>query len=219
MNLRDLSFKKRALYTGLRPFLKENELMEALIIWEDRYVHQPKFSLRYYTADLAKRLKRERDEKVMLLNLVVSMNKPESELLPDPSPALRIYKKNRVQNREMETQLREIQAVSLLIDKWLELVQSPATIDIGQFVTNNVDRLNLDPDLTVEFTRWMQNNQYRMQPPRVRLQDLRRLINLFYVGFSEYLGIKRTDHLLKEAVQRLTHNGGAAYTDIFKRLV
>lgn len=219
MNLRDLNFKKRALYTGLRPFLKDEELMEALLIWENRYVHQSKFSLRYFTADVARQMKREQDEKVMLLNLVVTMNKPESELLPDPSPALSTYKKAKVANHNTQSQPREIQAISLLINKWLELAKSPEAIDVGKFVTHNVERLNIDRDLQVEFVRWMQDASYKMQPSRIRFQDLRKLINLFYVGFSEYFGIKRTDSLLKEAEQSLKNNGGAVFADVFDRLL
>jgi len=219
MNNTELTLRKRALYTGLQPFLRDTELMEALILWESRYADQPKFGLRYYVADLLKSLERPVEHKQLLVHLVATMNKPEEQLLPDPSPALIAYKTRRRTSAYASYTLAEVEAFSILVDKWLSLVQSPAAMDIGNFVQRNLGGLKINTDLKLQVEQWLQDENQRIKVPRVDLQDLRKIINLFYIGFCEYLGPPRADVLLAEAVTRLKSNGGAAFSEVFNKLL
>lgn len=219
MDSAELTLRKRALYTGLQPYLRDSELMEALILWESRYADQPKFGLRYYVADLLKSLDRQLEHKHLLVHLVATMNKPPEQLLPDPSAALSAYKTRRRTSAYATYTLAEVEAFSILVDKWLSLVQSSAAMDIGNFVRRNLGRLNINTDLKLQVEQWLEDENQRIKVPRVDLQDLRKIINLFYIGFCEYLGPTRTDVLLAEAVSRLKSNGGAAFSEVFNKLL
>lgn len=219
MNSSEMILRKRALYTGLQPFLRDTELMEALILWESRYANQPKYSLRYFVADLLQSLERPLEHKQLLVNLVATMAKPVTDLLPDPSPALSAYKTRRRTSATASYALAEVEAFCILIDKWLSLVQSSAAVDIGHFVLHNLDRLKIDTDLKVQTARWLEDENQPIRLPRVEIQELRKIINLFYVGFCEYLGPTRADALLAEAVNRLKSNGGAAFATVFNKLL
>src|SRR5690606_30218383 len=202
-----------------QPFLRDTELMEALILWESRYTDQPKFGLRYFVADLVKSLERPVEHKHLLVHLVATMNKPADELLPDPTAALSAYKTRRRTSAYATYTLAEVEAFSTLIDKWLSLTQSAAAIDIGHFVQRNLGRLNINTDLKVQVEHWLEDEKQRIKVPRVDIQDLRKIINLFYIGFCEYLGPTRADTLLAEAVTRLKSNGGAAFGELFNKLL
>jgi hypothetical protein len=215
----ELTLRKRALYTGLQPFLRDTELMEALILWESRYADQPKFGLRYYVADLVKSFDRPLEHKHLLVHLVATMNKPAEQLLPDPSPALSAYKIRRRTSASATYTLAEVEAFTILVDKWLSLVQSAAAMDIGNFVRRNLDRLTINTDLKLQVGHWLEDEQQRIKVPRVDIQDLRKIINLFYIGFCEYLGPTRADVLLAKAVSRLKANGGAAFSEVFNKLL
>lgn len=219
MNSTEMTLRKRALYTGLQPFLRDTELMEALILWESRYAGQPKFGLRYFVADLVKSLDRPVEHKHLLVHLVATMNKSAEELLPDPTPALSAYKTRRRTSAYATYTLAEVEAFSILVDKWLSLAQSAAAIDIGHFVQRNLGRLNINTDLKLQVERWLEDEQQRIKVPRVDIQDLRKIINLFYIGFCEYMGPTRADTLLAEAVARLKSNGGAAFSEVFNKLL
>lgn len=219
MNSTEMTLRKRALYTGLQPFLRDTELMEALILWESRYAGQPKFGLRYFVADLVKSLDRPVEHKHLLVHLVATMNKSAEELLPDPTPALSAYKTRRRTSAYATYTLAEVEAFSILVDKWLSLAQSAAAIDIGNFVQRNLGRLNINTDLKLQVERWLEDEQQRIKMPRVDIQDLRKIINLFYIGFCEYMGPTRADTLLAEAVARLKSNGGAAFSEVFNKLL
>lgn len=219
INHNEMSLRRRALYTGLQPFLRDTELMEALILWESQYADQPKFGLRYYVADLVKKIGRPQDHKQMLVNLVATMSKSAEELLPDPSAALAAYKTRRGTSTYVNYTLAEIDAFCMLVDKWLSLVKSAAAIDIGNFVKKNLSRIKINTDLRIQMERWLEDDNQHIRVPRLEIQELRRVINLFYIGFCEYLGPVRADALLEEAVTRLKSNGGAAFSDVFNKLL
>ena len=150
---------------------------------------------------------------------LATMNKPADELLPDPTAALSAYKTRRRTSAYATYTLAEVEAFSVLVDKWLSLAQSAAAIDIGNFVQRNLGRLNINTDLKLQVERWLEDENQRIKVPRVDIQDLRKIINLFYIGFCEYLGPSRADTLLAEAVTRLKSNGGAAFSDVFNKLL
>lgn len=193
--------------------------MEALILWESHYVDQPKYSWRYFIVDLTKSLHKEREAKSMLLNLLATMAKPEEELLPDPSHALNAYKQRRQIPQLSSRIIPEIEATKLLLDKWLTLANSPVAIDIGRFVEANIHRLTIDRELKIQTARWLRDHQQAITVNQIHISDLRKIINLFYIGFCEYLGPNRADTLLAEAVNRLKSNGGAAYSEFFAKIL
>lgn len=219
MNRTEMIIRKRAIYTGLQPFLRDSELMEALILWESRYINEPKFSVRYFIGDLSKRLNRTADTKKLLLHLVATINKPAQELLPDPTDALEAYKRRRKVTPQHYYAAPEIEAFKALINKWLSLEKTAAAIDVSRFVMLNLDRLNIDPDLKVQTARWLADARKDINVSNVQLKDLRLIINLFYIGFCEYLGPNQADALLADAVTRLKSNGGAVFSDIFAKLL
>jgi hypothetical protein len=142
-----------------------------------------------------------------------------AELLPDPTAALSAYKTRRRTSAYASYTLAEVEAFSVLVDKWLSLTQSAAAIDIGNFVRRNLGRLNINTDLKLQVEHWLEDEKQRIKVPRVDIQDLRKIINLFYIGFCEYVGPTRADTLLAEAVTRLKSNGGAAFSEVFNKLL
>jgi hypothetical protein len=217
MSSNQLIFRKRVIYTGLQPYLCDTNLMEALILWENHYADQPKYSLRYYVSELAKSFELPVDQKHLFLNLVATMAKPDSELLPDPTTTLQAYKTNSTFN--VNYTLAEVDAFKALVTKWLSLVQSSAAKDIAYFVMHDINRLKINADLKFQIGRWLEDETQIIKVAEVQVQDLRKIINLFYVGFCEYIGPSKTDALLAEAVTRLKSNGGAAFSEIFAKLL
>jgi hypothetical protein len=228
MNSSTISAKRRAVYTGLQPFLRDNELMEAMILWENRYADEPKFSLRYFASDLSKHIQRPHDANRLYINLVSTQSKPVNELLPDPLEEINAYRKRRDINTLLgepaasaasHYAVPEIEAFKVLVNKWLGLETSAAAIDINRFVMLNLDRLDIDPSLKVQISRWLADDRKDIKVNNLQIKDLRKIINLFYIGFCEYIGPPRADALLAEAITRLKSNGGATYREIFAKLL
>lgn len=83
--------RKRALFTGLQPLLRDSELNEAIYLWEQKYADTPTYSMRYYVADLQSRLNLSIAAKTLLLNIMRAFTLPKKELLPDPSARVNAY--------------------------------------------------------------------------------------------------------------------------------
>jgi hypothetical protein len=150
---------------------------------------------------------------------VATMAKPAEELLPDPSPALSAYKNRVGISTTAHYALAELEAFCILVNKWLSLVQTGAAIDIAHFVLHNLERLKINSDLKMQTKRWLEDENQSIRLPTVQIQELRKIINLFYIGFCEYLGPTQADILLAEAVSRLKSNGGAAFAAVFNKLL
>lgn len=219
MNASELITRKRAIYTGLQPFLRDSELMEALILWESHYINEPKFSVRYFVGDLSRRINRPADAKKLFIHLVATMNKPTEQLLRDPTTALEAYKKRRNAAVVSQYATPEIEAFKVLVQKWLSLEKSSTSANINRFVILNLGRLKIDPNLKVQTARWLADEHKDIKVSHIQFRDLRKIIHLFYMAFCEHVGRVKADTLLADAVTRLNSNGGAAFSDIFARLL
>jgi len=211
--------RKRAIYTGLHPFLDENQLMEALILWETKYAHQETFSVRYYVADLIKDLNCEIQSRHLLVNLVSTLAEPDTKLLPDPSAKLNNYKRTNAVAERANFSLAELEAFQLLMRKWLSLVPPTTRNDVSKFVGRNLHELDIEPALKIQIKEWLEHRDYRIKLSQVYLSELRKIINLFYISFCEYLGPVKTDKLLAETLKTLKLNGGASYATLFHKML
>jgi len=220
MNTQDIVRKKRALYTGLSPYLDGTDLMKVLAHWEANYSNSATFSVRYFISDISKVIGRKIDTKKILINVVSSLNKPESELLPDPNIALKRYKQSQnIPNTIGQYKIQEAEAFELLIEKWLNLVKPKDLEQITRSVSRALPHADLQNDFIMLISRWLNTDENFKCPSYVEAEDLRILTNLFYQGFCEVLGPVTADELLNEAVTRLQANGGAVYRDVFVKLL
>ena len=213
------SLHRRALYTGLHPFLAKNEIMDALLLWENQYAKNSRFALRYFVADITEKLNRPSDSKKILRSLVASLTKTDSDLLPDPIEALDIYRQNKMYPKSLNDIKPEIEAFKLLIQKWLTLTESIIARDIEHYVCSNLDRIDIDPIFSSEVQLWVKNPDHKFSHYNSDIKDLRKVINLFYIAICEYLGPTTADHLLHNSVKMLSSNGGAQYRDLFAKLL
>ncbi len=212
--------KKRALYTGLRPFLQDAQIFEALLLWETRYASTPTFSVRYFVADVVRDINPDIEHKKLLVALLSSMLKPAAELLPDPTAAMEAFRKRGpAATAQNYAPMPELEAFQLFVNKWLSLVASPIGNDIITFVSRNLPNLDITIDLSNKMTRWLNNPKQPFLAARVDVADLRKIINLFYISFCEYLGPTRADQLMAQAINALKNNGGAAYSQLYAKLL
>jgi len=80
----DLVLKRRAIYTGLKPFLNAAEMAPALSMWETEFSSKPNYALanfvtRCCTTDALRRIRTQ-----ILSALIAALESPESLLLSDP---------------------------------------------------------------------------------------------------------------------------------------
>ena len=219
MNKQEHIRRKRAVYTGLHPFLSNDELMEALIIWEAKYANTVGFSVRYYVADVIAQIKPHTDAKQLVVNLVSTLAKPEADLLSDPSYALDAYKRHNKIYVESNFSIPILEAFQLFIIKWLKQVDAQLAKAVVTDVAEELHTLAIASDLNDKMLDWLAKKSDRIRLPHVDPTELRKIVNLFYVAFCRHSGPVKTDELLSQAINALRSNGGAAYSELFKKIL
>jgi hypothetical protein len=74
----DLALRRRAIYTGLRPYLEEDALLDALMHWENHFATAPRFTLQKFVAELCKDGDLRSRRADILLSLVQALSMPGS---------------------------------------------------------------------------------------------------------------------------------------------
>jgi len=214
----DLTQRRRAVYTGLSPFLKSDDLIRAMVLWEDCYSNRPMFSARFFLADVQKTTQCTAAVKDMLLKLVASMNQSATTLLPDPAPAMRLF---RLRNRPAAPQQLpvEIEAFIALVNSWLGLIDKANGYHIVRFVARSVERSKLPRELCADVSSWLDNRNHRFKTREVKVRDLRHIINLLYVACCEYLGPVKTDQILSKALHLPDTTGRPELRDALNNLL
>lgn len=193
--------------------------MSSLVLWESKYASKPTFSIRFFIADVQKNIERKVDTKRMHINLISCLNKPEQQLLPDPSPALDAFKKRHQITVDYDYKIPELEAFQIFVAKWFKLTPTAALNDIVNFCVTNLDRQRISNSLKNNIEVWFSNTQKRMHLAEVDVGDLRKLSNLIYMAYCEVLGPIKADELLAKSIDAVRNNGGAAYSAFYSKLL
>lgn len=186
------SVKRRAVITGLRPYMDEAALTQALNYWEQHYADTPRFALQKFVSEIARVSGLQSYRSNMLLSLVQAMNMPVDALLPDSlagplgDPALIPSE-------------RASAAFVLLMTTLMKTVPPAAHHNFSFDLLASLDNPNLPFDVVNGLDEWLGRNRALILPPAQPLV-LRALVNRTYVLLCERLGPVEADRLLFLAV-------------------
>ena len=182
---------RRALATGLAPYLDSAAVAEAVALWQREYADRPSFSLQGYVSELCKRFELTGRRHDVHLNLVQAMSLPERRLAADPlaSP-----------NRGAAGHPGSAAFKALMNELWAQLNAADASqLRLDQLA--DLRRAGLPDDQRQALEYWL--NQPRSEPPALGPKTLAPLVNRGYVLLCERFGPVRADRLLKVAVDRV----------------
>lgn len=213
------SHRRRALYTGLKSHLPPADVLAALNLYEIRYASEPQFAVRYFVADIAKNINNKVPPRALLNDLLASLAKPTEQLLPDPDTALAAYRANPAAMPLQRFIIPELHAFQLLITKWLARIDPMVANDVVVYVARHLYELKIETTLKSKIANWLAKMDSDLTMVEVKTQDLRAVVNLFYVAFCTFVGPMHADATLAEAVTTLRNNGGAVYSQLFGKLL
>ena len=219
MTQEEFTRRKRALYTGMMPYLDSKQIMEALILWEQKYANTQVFSARFFVADLARVISKDIDTKALLANIQDSWNMPDDELSPDPTEHLNEYRSKQRKKSGKSNLPPEMTAFKLLVTKLLQSCPPETADELKKYVIRKASSLDIDLNLKWQIVKWLGSEGSNVRVPFVKVADLRKVINLFYIGMCERLGPVKSDELLFSAVNTLKVNGGREYFEFFKKIL
>lgn len=191
------SEKRRAVYTGLKPFLPREDLMEALHHWETHYADRPRFTLQRFVAEICRddSLRARRSD--ILLSLVQAMNMPASALLPDPLNGDTVRRASNTENSSSDT----ASAFCALMEALLTRIPLPQRHAFRLDLLASINRQQWPTPLVAALQGWLGSDHAPLKIPPVPDALLQSLVNRTYVVLAERLGPVQADSLLADALR------------------
>lgn len=198
--MKSFDHKKRIVYTALKPYFEDERLMQALVLWEQKYANAPSSAVHHFVNELKKTVPASGDMRAAHLNLVKTASLPESTLLDYPTEQMKSYIAGKKISGKVTYVLPELDALRLFIATWQSYFLQHTKRSIVTFVIDNISSQNIDPTLSNSYLSWLTGRDDKIRLSNVETSDLRKIINLFYVGSCEYLGPVKSDEVMGEVV-------------------
>lgn len=206
MNLpaeKSLEHRRRAVYTALIEHLDANELWEALAHWEDAYAGDLRFSSQRFLSDILV-TPQLREKRVRILqSLVRAQSAPMANLLPDPREQLLVYRMRRGRASPV-TSSRDpvVVAWCSLMSRMLHNLDNNNRLRMRLYILDQLERSGVASPVRAAIRVWL-SEQSRLTLSAASEKDLRRLLNIAYIGLCEYVGPVAADAALNRAFTQL----------------
>lgn len=182
--------RRRAIVTGLTPYMNEPVLLEAVSHWQQHYAERPSFSLQGFVSDLCRLFDMGERRHHIHMSLVQAMTLSDSELAADPV----------ADSHEHHTEAQPCaHAFQLLLQAlWQGLGKRAASqlqLDLGAQLRQN----HVSPETRLTLEYWLQSPDKPLSP--LPLASLRDQLNRTYILLCQRLGPVEADRQLKAAYQ------------------
>lgn len=191
----ELQRRRRAIVTGLTPYMNEAVLMEAISHWQLHYSERPRYSLQGFVSDLCKLFDLAERRHHIHMSLVQAMSMSEQELATDP---LATSSSSAQQAHPCTAAFQ-----ALMESLWEGLpptVASQLRLDMVSMLRGRT----VTPETRLTMEHWLQSPGRTLGG--LPLEVLRKQLNNGYVLLCERLGPVEADTHLKRAYTRARNN-------------
>jgi len=186
----DLATRRRAIYTGLKPFMPEEELLDALLHWESHYATAPRFTLQRFVSELCREGDMRTRRADVLLSLVQAMSLPAQSLLPDPLQR---------SNARPRNSISETAAFEVLMNAMMEASSKDQRYSLRLDLLASLDTRKMPVQFCHALQRWL-GDKAPLNVSGVDTSLLRAMVNRAYVILCERVGPVVADRILATAV-------------------
>ena len=137
----------------------------------------------------------------------------------DPAPLINQYRFNQQRKSNQFFKLPELEAFTVLTQKIVSLCPEKIQKNLRLSMMANITSLPIDANLSMQVLRWFGDYSHSINASNVNLEDLRQLVSLLYGELCKAIGPVKADAVLATALHRLESNGGAIYTELFKKML
>lgn len=187
----ELKRRRRAIVTGLTPYMNEAVLMEAISHWQQHYSERPRYSLQGYVSDLCKLFDLGERRHHIHMSLVQAMSMSEQELANDPIA---------VNGRESQQNHPCTAALQRLLESLWERLPASVASQLRLDMISMLRGRSVTPETRLTMEHWLQSPDRTLGG--LPLAVLRNQLNNAYVLLCERLGPVEADSHLKSAYMR-----------------
>jgi hypothetical protein len=194
----DLKFRRRVIYTAMRPYFGDAELLDALKLWQDSYSDKPKFAFTEFLSVCCK-TKELRSQRTSILSAIFkTMDLPEAQLLPDPLDA---------EEGKLSVTVQKVQAANQTTKVFLHFfaqllsqLSDSEALGVRVFVMKHSRQLVMTMTQKTMLADWLEQKIPTLSIDYERT-ILRSLVNFSYIALCEYKGPVKADQLLAATIK------------------
>ncbi|MCK0152294.1 hypothetical protein MWU49_01135 [Alcanivorax sp. S6407] len=187
----ELQRRRRAIVTGLTPYMNEAVLMEAISHWQQHYSERPRYSLQGYVSDLCKLFDLGERRHHIHMSLVQAMSMSEQELAHDPMAA---------QTTSRQHSHPCTAAFQALMEALWEALPASVASQLRLDMIGMLRGRSVSPETRLTMEHWLHSPGRTLGG--LPLEVLRKQLNNAYVLLCERLGPVEADTHLKSAYTR-----------------
>lgn len=191
------SQKRKAVEEALMPFIHGKTLANALILWDEKYAHQPTFALQHYLRELCNDLEIAHMRSRMLQALVSTFSSLQDDRQHRATQHGAI--KQTPHTTTPKTGSPILLMFMALVEQLIDAPGSEASTRIRLYVLENLTKVSLPTQERWAFHSWL-NQMAPLTGTTPNIKTMQQVINLAYVALCEYLGPIKADQILQNTV-------------------
>jgi hypothetical protein len=205
---------RRAIYTGLKPFLPEDELIAALALWQNRFSSGQAYALHGFLGEICTTAQLRQIRSDIHRSLTHALFGPEEALESDPLSLIQRWNSARENGkaaaRKIAAEQRKVPStpMTLVFESFFEHFM--ALLEEEQQVSHQIREyihMHLEKILSTgtgpkaaQVSKWLRGRQAYLENG-LTLDEMRAILHIAYVLACQYIGPVTTDRLLSEAVR------------------
>ncbi len=193
--------KKLAIEGALTPYLSDDNLMQALRIWEEKYALQPTFALQRFLNEFCDSATLKAQRSQILQSLIRALSGADGK----PLDASRRSERSTAATTAASAPVvaasnAAVQCCTQLVEAVFARTPGDMHVKMRLFILQSLPGMKLPQMAQRAVHAWL-SQQYRI-PADVSIEEkaLRHLVNLAYISLCEFLGPVKADQILHEAV-------------------
>lgn len=193
----ELVLRRRAIYTGLRPYFDDQELLSLIKIWQDDFSQKPKFALSVFVSRCCNTPALKQDRAKILGAIFMALDASPSELLPDPFEDLKVADKLSILGFENDSKTTVFMT---LLQQILMHFDEQEEKKIRRFLIDHLNQINTDNRRLKHMQEWLLEKSITLAA-NYKIEDMQKLIHFTYVAMCEAVGPVKADQYLAQAVK------------------
>lgn len=207
--------RRRAVFSGLVPYLHGDDLYTALWLWQEKYSTGPAMALHRFIDEFACLIERRIRRSDVHRSLVAAMSKDAVELAPDPYADMLAYRERRLPAAKLAPVMTGEDIAPMPATVILEFVlrslfsqldeEFPLITDkLRRYLSQHLAAIDLALGPFTELSQWLSGLRAHLNHAYTEA-NMRAVLHVVYVGGCEYVGPVQIDTLLAHAVDEAEH--------------
>ena len=197
-----LEYKRRAIFTVLSEIITDNDLLDIMWHWQNNYSNKSHFELNHFLSDCKNYPEISDNRSWLYRKLIAIFVAEENNLKDDPWLLMQEYEKENFKTKaaKVNTDDNWTEIFSCVMNRLFENLRSDTQRSIIRYVIQYLTKVDLPERLAYSYHAWADERKL-INTNSASSAQLKKLLNLTYIGLCEYVGPASADQFLSSAIQ------------------